>query len=213
MAQTKAPGWVIRLREVLDGKEFGTGRLAEMLRELNGGKTPNAGSVHNVRAYTKGRVRNPRPAVMRLIAEALGVRYEWLMDGITPMTHAEEHLLEMERQYGQGVPHADVQMRALKFFGGESPGEPEIPAVFDLSIVAPAFFLTLRRLAQLRSPALGDEDVLNLGTKLRMHMNDFLGLATELNGGKARPVKWHTDVALSWLSTLAVTAAFDRMED
>jgi len=84
--------------------------------------------------------------------------------------------------------------------------------LLDAEAVTPAFFLTWRRLVQLRSPPLKKQEIRDVGTKLRMHLTDFLGLTTELNGNHIRSVKWYTDVALAWLSAIAVTAAWDRVD-
>ena len=203
--------WAGRLEEVLDGKGLGPKRLATIITELNGGTAPDGGSAENLRAYRKGLVRNPRPAIMRLVAQALGVRYEWLMDGELPMTREEERVSDLAQRYGEGLQGADSELAVLRMFSGEDNDEPQV-VLLDAEAVTPAFFLTWRRLVQLRSPPLKNREIQDVGTKLRMHLTDFLGLITELNGNQARSVKWYTDVALSWLSTIAVTAAWDRVD-
>ena len=211
MARKTKAAWAGRLAEVLDGKGIGPKRLATIITELNDGIPPGGGSAENLRAYRKGLVRNPRPAIMRLVAQALGVRYEWLMDGELPMTREEERVSNLAQLYGEGLEGADSELAILRMFGGEDKDEPQV-VLLDAEAVTPAFFLTWRRLVQLRSPPLKNQEIRDLGTKLRMHLTDFLGLITELNGNQARSVKWYTDVALAWLSTIAVTAAWDRVD-
>lgn len=202
-------GWVLRLREVLDGRGIGHKRLAAEIQELNGGVIPGGGTAENLRAYRKGAVRNPRPAVIRLVAQALGVRFEWLMDGENPMTAEEGRASELARQYGEGLPGAEAQLKALHVIGGHGIKQ----GAWDAEAVTPAYFLTWRRLVQLRSPSLTDKAIREVGLKLTMHLMAFLAVAGELNGGKSRSVKWHTDVALAWLSAVAVTVAWDQMEE
>ena len=233
MARTERPEWISRFQEVMDAKGLGHRRLAGKIAELSGGKTPDGGSAENLRAYREGRVRNPRPAIMKLVAQALGVRYEWLLgedDG--PMTDQEDRVAEIERQLGEGLPGANRRIWAIRNLGGDPDpdGWDRIPdaqmspamklrakeasnegVVFDSSFVLPAYFLTWRRLAQLRSPQLTGEQVDELGASLLDRMLDFLDIAQDLNGGrKRRTVKWRTDVLLAWLNAVAVTVAWDR---
>ena len=211
MVPKPLPAWATRFREVLDGKGLGTKRLATLIRDLNDGVTPNGGSAENLRAYKQGRVRNPRPAVMRLVSKALGVRAEWLLDGEEPMTAAEGRISDLVQQYGEDLPGAKEQIWLLRYTGGHH--ENARVRLWDSEVVTPAYFLTWRRLVQFRSPALTDKEIREVGLKLTMHLMTFLATAGELNGSKDRSTKWHTDVALAWLSAVAVTAAWDRMEE
>lgn len=211
MAPKKIAAWAVRLEEVLEGRGLGPKRLATIITELNGGIVPGGGSAENLRAYRKGLVRNPRPSIMRLVSQALGVRYEWLMDGELPMTREEERVSDLAHLYGEGLEGAGSELAMLRMLGGQNKDEPQV-VLLDAEAVTPAFFLTWRRLVQLRSPPLKKQEIRDVGTKLRMHLTDFLGLTTELNGNHIRSVKWYTDVALAWLSAIAVTAAWDRVD-
>ena len=211
MVPKPLPAWATRFREVLDGKGLGTKRLATLIRDLNDGVTPNGGSAENLRAYKQGRVRNPRPAVIRLVSKALGVRAEWLLDGELPMTAGEGRISELAKQYGEGLQGAEMEITLLRFLGGKI--STVAPAYWDDEAVTPAYFLTWRRLVQLRSSALTDEEINLIGAKLRKHLIEFIEIALELNGAQPRTAWWRTDVALAWLSAVAVTAAWDRMEE
>lgn len=204
------PAWADRFQEVLDGRKVGHKRLAAMIKDRNGGVTPPGGSAENLRAYRKGLVRNPRPAVIRLVSQELGVRYEWLMDGEGPMTAAEARASQLAQQYGEGLHGAWMDLGIIRFLGGEY--KTQAPVVWDAEAIIPAYFLTWRRLVQLRSPALSDDEIRKVGSKLLEHLIEFLDTAKQLNGSQPRSAKWHTDVALAWLSAVAVTATWDRVE-
>ena len=76
-----------RLSERLREKGLGYEDFQRRVREASDGARGT--SYGSIWAYANGRVSEPRPRVVRAMADVLGVTYEWLMTGRGPRTVAE----------------------------------------------------------------------------------------------------------------------------
>ncbi len=90
VGQKPTDGYEERLgRALREGpRPMGVRGLHEAIKA--GGYAGRGGSYGGVRDYAKGSVRNPRSDVLRAMAMALGVRFEWLAYGAGEMTEAQE---------------------------------------------------------------------------------------------------------------------------
>jgi len=70
-------------------------------------------SYGGIRSYVEGRVHHPRIDLLRVIADVLGVRFEWLAYGVGAQTEQAEQVLHAADKVAAKAVEPEPQERAL----------------------------------------------------------------------------------------------------
>jgi transcriptional regulator with XRE-family HTH domain len=101
-----------RLSERLQERGWGYEEFHRRVREAAGGA--RGSSYGSVWAYVNGKVSEPRPAVVRAMAEVLDVTYDWLMTGKGPRTVEDA---ARDRRTEAASPRPSVQRGSIDRVG------------------------------------------------------------------------------------------------
>lgn len=106
-----------RLSERLRERGWGYEDFHRKVRDASGGVRGT--SYGSVWAYANGKIQEPRPRVVRAMAEVLGVTYDWLMTGRGPRTVQEAARTEPRTRPAGDRPRVDRVARLLEAMDAE----------------------------------------------------------------------------------------------